>query len=151
MSDNKLEILNKIDAKIETRILGYSTHRSEGLFEILEDVVYQGDTEALKALVDAGMDVNLQNRYGWTPLHIAIRRNHRDMVEYLLDNGADIDRADAVGWTPLMESIMDNMPELCALLVKRGADKSIANQRGATAMMLAKKFDRREMFQFLEK
>ena len=149
MSDNKLEVLDKLDGEIETRILGYATHKNGGLFELLEDVVYQNDSEAFIALFEAGADVNLQNKYGWTPLHIAIRRDRRDMVEYVLDNGADIDRADAVGWTPLMESIMDNMTELCGYLVERGANKTIANDRGATAPMLAQKFGRQTMFQYL--
>jgi ankyrin repeat protein len=118
----------------------------EELFASLEDIVYRGDFEEFKRFFENGADVNMQNKYGWTPLHIAIRRNHRNMVEYLLDNGADIDRVDGVGWTPLMEAVMDDMTELCALLIERGADKTIANQRGATAGMLAQKFGRQSMF-----
>ena len=121
----------------------------EEIFTSLEDIVYQGDFEAFKAFFEAGEDINMQNRYGWTPLHITIRRNRKDMVEYLLDNGADIDRVDGAGWTPLMEAVMDDMTELCALLVERGADKSIVNQRGATAAMLVQKFGRRSMVHYM--
>ena len=71
------------------------------------------------------------------------------MVELLLDKGADIDKVDGVGWTPLMESIMDDMPSLCKLLVERGADKSVANARGVTAPMLAQKFGRTTMYEYL--
>jgi ankyrin repeat protein len=121
----------------------------EEVFTSLEDIVYKGDFEAFKAVFEAGEDLNIQNKYGWTPLHIAIRRNHKNMVEYLLDKGADIDRVDGVGWTPLMEAIMDNMTELCALLVENGADKSIVNSRGATAAMLVQKFGRQSMVQYM--
>lgn len=117
-------------------------------FETLEKIVYDNNFEALKKEIEAGMDVNLQNRYGWTPLHIAIRRDRRDMVAYLLEEGADIDRIDGVGWTPLMEAVMDDMPELCAFLLEKGADVSIANQRGATAAMLVQKFGRTSMLQY---
>lgn len=120
----------------------------EELFESLEDIVYRDDFEAFKSFFEDGADINMQNKYGWTPLHVSIRRNRKDMVEYLLDNGADIDRVDGVGWTPLMEAVMDNMTELCELLIKRGADKSIANQRGATAGMLVQKFARHSMMGF---
>ncbi len=57
-------------------------------FETLEKIVYDNDLEALKKEIEAGTDVNLQNKYGWTPLHIAIRRDRRDMVAYLLEEGA---------------------------------------------------------------
>jgi len=120
----------------------------EEVFSSLENIVYKGDFEAFKAVFEAGEDLNIQNKYGWTPLHIAIRRNHKDMVEYLLDKGADINKVDGVGWTPLMEAVMDNMTELCALLIERGADKSIANDRGATAGMLVQKFGRTSMMEF---
>ena len=145
MHDNKLEVLDKMDPEIETRILGYASHPEGGLFELLEDVVYKDDLDAFKALFKAGADVNLQNKYGWTPLHISIRRDRREMVDFLLKNGADIDRTDGVGWTPLMECIMDDMPELCKTLIDAGADTSIANQRGATAAMLVQKFARTSM------
>ena len=117
-------------------------------FETLEKIVYDNDMEALKKEIEAGTDLNLQNKYGWTPLHIAIRRDRRDMVTYLLEKGADINKIDGVGWTPLMEAVMDDMPELCAFLLEKGADVSIANQRGATAAMLVKKFARESMFKY---
>lgn len=145
MQDNKTAVLDAIDPAIKSRILGYASHPDGGLFELLEDVVYKDDFEAFEALFAHGADLNLQNKYGWTPLHIAIRRDRRDMVDYLLKKGADIDRTDGVGWTPLMECIMDDMPELCRTLVEAGADKGIVNQRGATAAMLVHKFGRTSM------
>jgi ankyrin repeat protein len=145
MDDHKLEILDKMDPQIEERILDYASHPEGGLFELLEDIVYTDDLEAFKAVFGNGGNINLQNKYGWTPLHIAIRRGRRDMAEYLLANGADINKKDGVGWTPLMESIMDDKPELCKMLLDAGADTSIANDRGATAAMLVQKFGRTSM------
>ena len=106
-------------------------------------------TPSLKEF-ENGMDLDIQNTYGWTPLHIAIRRDRRDMVEYLWEQGADIDTVDGVGWTPLMEAVMDDMPELCAFLIEKGADKTIANQRGGTAGMLVQKFGRDSMMKYFQ-
>lgn len=147
MSDFK-RCYEKLDATIKEQIKDYDALKKEDLFELFEELVYHDNLEGFKALIDAGCDVNLQNKYGWTLLHIAIRRNRKAMVEYLLDKGADINRVDGVGWTPLMESIMDDMPELCKLLLDRGADTTIANERGATAAMLVQKFGRTSMMGF---
>lgn len=116
----------------------------------LEQIVYDNDLEAFKKEFENGTDVNLQNRYGWTPLHIAIRRDRRDMVEYLWEQGANIDKVDGVGWTPLMEAVMDDKPELCAFLIEKGADVTIANQRGGTAGMLVQKFGRDSMAKYFQ-
>lgn len=121
---------------------------STELFEKIEKIVYENDFGAFKNEFDNGADLNMQNKYGWTPLHVAIRRDRRDMVEYLLDKGADIDKVDGVGWTPLMEAVMDEMTDLVGYLVEKGADKTIANQRGATAPMLVQKFERTSMAKF---
>jgi ankyrin repeat protein len=145
MDDHKLEILGKMDPQIEERILDYASHPEGGLFEMLEDIVYMDDLEALIAVFENGGNANLQNRYGWTPLHIAIRRGRRHMVEYLIEIGADIDKKDGVGWTPLMESVMDDQPEICKMLLDAGADKALTNDRGATAAMLVQKFGRTSM------
>ena len=118
-------------------------------FENFEKIVYDNDIDTFKSEVEKLDDKNIQNKYGWTILHVAIRRDRRDMVNFLLDNGADINKIDGVGWTPLMEAIMDDMPELVSVLVDRGADKTIANARGATAPMLAQKFGRVSMYDTL--
>ncbi len=118
-------------------------------FENFEKIVYDNDFDTFKSEVEKLDDINIQNKYGWTLLHIAIRRDRQDMVNYLLDNGAKIDKIDGVGWTPLMEAIMDDMPALVSILVDRGADKTIVNARGATAPMLAQKFGRVSMYDTL--
>lgn len=116
----------------------------------LEKIVYDNDFEAFKKEFENGMDVNIQNKYGWTPLHIAIRRDRRDMVKYLWEQGADIDKVDDVGWTPLMEAVMSDTPELCAFLIEKGADVTIANKRGGTAGMIAQKFGRESMVKYFQ-
>ena len=40
-------------------------------------------------LIDAGADVNARREDGWTPLHIATRKDSPELVEWLLGAGAD--------------------------------------------------------------
>ena len=123
---------------------------SDENFIKLEKIVYDNDLEAFKREFEYGTDVDLQNYYGWTPLHIAIRRDRREMVEFLLEHGADIDKVDGVGWTPLMEAVMDDMTELCAFLIEKGADVTIKNERRGTAGMLVQKFGRESMVKYFQ-
>jgi ankyrin repeat protein len=66
----------------------------------------QGETEAAKALLDAGADVN--QRGGGdpiTPLLIATINGHFDLAKMLLDKGADPNLAQANGVTPLYAAL----------------------------------------------
>ncbi|MDR0772959.1 MAG: ankyrin repeat domain-containing protein [Wolbachia pipientis] len=38
------------------------------------------------ALIVRGANVNAQNNYGWTPLHLAVECGCKDVVRFLLDN-----------------------------------------------------------------
>ncbi len=116
----------------------------------VEELVYNNDLEAFKAFINSLEDVNVQEKYGWTPLHLAIRRGREEMVRYLVEEkNADINIQDNAGWTPLMEAIMDDFPNIVKYLVEKGADLSIANKRGATALMLAQKFGRTSIYGYL--
>jgi ankyrin repeat protein len=144
-----MQNINSLSLELQNKIKSYN-EEFQDIFELFEKVVYKDDFELFSSLLEEIEDINIQNKYGWTLLHIAIRRDRTNMVELLLKKGADIDRVDGVGWTPLMEAIMDDMPSLCKMLVESGANKSIANARGATAPMLAQKFGRESMFEYLK-
>ncbi len=116
----------------------------------VEELVYNNDIEGFKALIDSLENVNIQDKYGWTPLHLAIRRGREEMVRYLIEEkNANINIQDKSGWTPLMEAIMDDFSNIVKYLVEKGADLTIANKRGVTAPMLAQKFGRVSMFEYL--
>jgi ankyrin repeat protein len=116
----------------------------------IEELIFKKDIEGFKTFIDSLEDVNIQEKYGWTPLHFAIRRGEEEMVKYLVEEkNADINIQDNAGWTPLMEAIMDDYVGIVRYLVSKGDDKSIQNKRGATAPMLAQKFGRTDMFEYL--
>jgi uncharacterized protein len=57
--------------------------------------------EAVKLLVDHGVDVNAFNTNGQTLVHIAAQRGQNSMIEFLAAKGAKLDRRDKQGRTPL--------------------------------------------------
>jgi len=46
-------------------------------------------------------DVNAKNNPGWTPLHMAIAKGHKDVAELLLANKADVNAKCNSGSLPL--------------------------------------------------
>jgi ankyrin len=61
----------------------------------------RGDIESIKAMVDAGADINQTTQYGWTPLLTATQNRYYAAAAFLLERGADPNIANKGGWTPL--------------------------------------------------
>ena len=74
--------------------------------------------ETVKALIEAGADVNAKNEEGKTPLHRAVFWENLETVEALLKAGAKVKARDEGGWTPLD---LTNNDAIKALLRKVGA------------------------------
>ena len=56
----------------------------------------------LRILVERGADTNKANNNWATPLYIASRKGHVDVVRILAERGADINKARDNGSTPLL-------------------------------------------------
>jgi ankyrin repeat protein len=59
------------------------------------------DLDSVKALLEAGADVNQVTDYGWSALLVATQNRYYKLGAYLLDHGADVNLANKGGWTPL--------------------------------------------------
>lgn len=69
-----------------------TTSLDKELQERLREASAIGDLDEVKTLVESGVNVNSQNEInGWTCLHWACKRNHKQVVAYLLNVGADKD------------------------------------------------------------
>ncbi|XP_051988229.1 ankyrin repeat domain-containing protein 40 [Xyrauchen texanus] len=67
-----------------------TTSLDKELQERLREASGIGDIDEVKSLVESGVNVNSQNEVnGWTCLHWACKRNHKQVVAYLLNAGAD--------------------------------------------------------------
>jgi uncharacterized protein len=133
-----------IDTSIKDKITAAGIDAEHDTFSVFEELLVLKESALAIALLES-IDINLQNRYGWTPLHVAIRYDMREVFDSILKKDPDINRQDCVGWTPIMEAVMDDKIEYVKVLLDLGADTTIANERGATAAMLVQKFSRTEM------
>jgi ankyrin repeat protein len=94
-----------------------------------------------KVLISRGADVN---RPGWTPLHYAAAKGHREMMRLLLENEAYIDSESANGTTPLMMAAYYAQPLAVKLLLEEGADPTLLNAANASALDMALSQDRQQ-------
>ena len=91
-------------------------------------------------LVERGADVNLPsaNAMKVAPLHSAVARKSRPIVELLLSRGADVNAKQQQGYTALHGAASAGDHELVELLVRAGADKSATSDDGKTPADLAR-------------
>ena len=61
----------------------------------------KGDVDAVKQCIADGMDVNIKDTDGRSPLLVGAVEGHKKIVEILLVKGADVNASDLGGGTPL--------------------------------------------------
>ena len=84
----------------------------------------KGDAAAVKALLEAGVDVNAKTRYGATALSYACDKGHVEVVKLLIERGADVNVKDTFyGATPLDWALNHDATEVVLLLVQKGANE----------------------------
>lgn len=101
--------------------------------------VQRGDEVAVKKLIMSGAQVNICNKEGQTPLHIACYYGHSNVVELLLFASAqpDVMTKGKQGKSPLMYAARNGHAEVAKLLLEAGAKPDIATTQGKTALMYA--------------
>ncbi len=88
----------------------------------LFDLARAGDTDTLRAYVEAGVPVDLTNGKGDTLLMLAAYHGHAETVRMLAELGADPGRANDRGQTPLAGAVFKKEPEVVDVLLAAGAD-----------------------------
>lgn len=89
-------------------------------FSPVIDVCAHGFLKILQAFVEAGIDINMKDSIGYTPLHWAARNGHPKSVEYLIDQGCEKNPKDREGATPLSLAIESEEEEIIEYLKENG-------------------------------
>ncbi|CAI7564962.1 unnamed protein product [Penicillium discolor] len=114
--------------------------------------LYKTDNKHLVKLILAhGVEVNMVDSYGQTPLHAMIYGASKAMVgtiQLLLNHGADINAKNADDNTPLHLAIQTSAWEVVQLLLRHGADLDSRNQNGESPMDLLCHRRHRKRFSF---
>ncbi|HLK48344.1 MAG TPA: ankyrin repeat domain-containing protein [Bryobacteraceae bacterium] len=101
------------------------------------DALMRGDTVAARQLIERHADVNAAQNDGATPLHWAVYRSDREMVNALLGAGANPKAANREGSTPLWLASINGDAVIIAALLKAGADPNERLPLGRTPIMAA--------------
>ena len=104
---------------------------------LLIEAAAEGNIEAVKQHLTAGVDVNANNKNGTTPLHRAAYWGHKEVVELLIANGADVHAKWDNGWTPLHRAALYDHKEVTELLIANGADVNAKIDDGRTPLDMA--------------
>jgi len=109
------------------------------VYPLLLRVARKGHAPVLNVLLNNGVDVNSQDRHGYTALMESARKGHVEAVKLLLDRGADVNAQNNVGYTALVEAAGSGHLGILKMLLDRGANVN-ANATGRwawTALMNA--------------
>ena len=97
-------------------------HKTWQEVTILHDMAQKGNLETARLLIEHGAMLDpVDDDYQSTPLGMAARWGHIEMVKYLLESGADINKAGAKSATPLKWAQKKGHKEIEKLLLDAGA------------------------------
>lgn len=103
-----------------------------GYFLTTEDffkAIRLGDGRAVKAFLQAGMDPNVKNKNGQTPLTFALEVTDAAMIEPLMNN-ADLGLVDDLGNTPVFLALRYNHREVFEQILESGVDINSSGKDG---------------------
>ncbi|XP_022908719.1 ankyrin repeat domain-containing protein 39 [Onthophagus taurus] len=94
-----------------------------------------GDLERCQKLVKTGVDVNVEDNFGYTALHYSARHGKLDVCKWLLRENAKVDaKTRSGGATPLHRACTTGHLEVVRLLLTYKADPEIKDADGKTAL-----------------
>lgn len=107
------------------------------------------DTLYLDLLLERGLDIDIPNNRGETPLLYSARRNDVHYCKALVERKADLDKYDENEDSPLLWATHNGNIELVKLFINYGADFTHKYRDGKTAIMWAADQGNDEIFLYL--
>jgi uncharacterized protein len=120
------------------------------LAAVLHLAVRRAGQDALAMIVEAGVDIDLEDENGKTALQIAAFEGRPKTLEILLEKGASHSRRTKEGWTALHFVPFEVVSSDCAeILLQHGADINAQTNYGKTTLDFAVEMEERQLCEFL--
>jgi protein-disulfide isomerase len=103
----------------------------------LHAAVRAGDVQAVTIALREGVDANVRDEWGRTPLIVALQAKQAAVVELLIRRGADPSAADAWGRSALLVAAQLKNTTAIEQLLKAKADVNAANRNDITPLIAA--------------
>ncbi|MEQ2167294.1 hypothetical protein GOODEAATRI_002646 [Goodea atripinnis] len=94
-------------------------------------------------------DFPFLSQNGYTPLHIAAKKNQMDIGTTLLEYGADTNAATRQGISPIHLAAQEGSVDLVSLLLAKNANVNVCNKMGYTPLHVACHYGNPKMANFL--
>jgi len=119
---------NEGDAQSLKRLMKGTNPAGMDKTNIVTEAAEEGHLEIVQDMVSAGVNVNIANPEGVTPLMAAAEEGHLNVVQYLVKQGADVDqRQSPNGATALIYAAEEGHDEIVTYLIGQGADVSLTH------------------------
>jgi ankyrin repeat protein len=113
--------------------------------------IYMEDEIKARSLIEGGADVNSRTPGGITPLHQAVNKGLKDIVELLIAYDADVNAGHYWGWTPLHSAAIYGYEDIAELLINAGANVIAKDEGGLTPLWYAKDEGHTEIAELLRR
>ena len=97
-----------------------------------------------------GINMDLIDDHGRTPLIISVMKSHTVLIKWLLVNGANVNAKDYDGCTPLMYAAQSGHVLIARLLLESKADRDLFNLKYLNAYDIAKEARRYNVLEILK-
>ena len=150
--DKSFDLNTYFETESEWSLLHFAMFGRKRCIKVMKDKSENYDhMKIIKWLIDNGIDVNIQSKWGYSILTECITNNpDQILTKYLLENNANPNLKTMFGTTPLISAVLCDNFEGIQLLCKYGADPRISNNfDGLTPIIFSKSFPK--IFMYLTK
>ena len=106
-------------------------------YEGLHRAAQNGDVAEIRRLAATGVDINVRDRHGRTPAHVAAFASNDEALRALAEAGADMDALEGQAYDVVTIAAVADDPQLMSLAIELGNDPGLTTSPYAGTALIA--------------